>query len=409
MAKKEKSPLDESLDNLLKGKSPKEILGQDGLLDQLTKRLVERALEAEMTEHLGYEKHAADGRNRRNSRNGRVAKRVRTDTSDVEIEVPRDRDGTFEPQLVPKRRRRLAGFDDKVLSLYARGMSTREIQGHLKELYGVEVSPTLISAVTDAVLEDVQAWQSRPLDRFYPVIFLDALHLKLRRERRVEPCAVYVALALNTEGHKELLGLWVGDSEGEGARFWLSILTELKNRGLEDFLIAAVDGLKGFPDAISAVYPRSNVQLCIVHMVRNSLRYVSWKHRKALTRDLRKIYTAPTVEAAEQELDAFSATWDEVTPLISRLWRTHWTNLTTFFDFPPEIRRVIYTTNAIESIQAQLRSVTKKRGAFPNEASLLKVLYLALMKAQERWTMPIRDWPPALYHFSVAFPGRVPL
>jgi putative transposase len=406
---KEKSALDEALDNLLKGKSPQEILGQDGLLDELTKRLVERALEGEMTAHLGYEKHAAEGRNRRNSRNGHVAKRVRTDTSEMEIEVPRDREGTFQPHLVPKRRRRLAGFDDKVLSLYARGMSTREIQGHLKELYGVEVSATLISAVTDAVLEDVQAWQTRPLDRFYPVIYLDALHLKLRRERRVEPCAVYVALALNAEGHKELLGLWIGDSQGEGARFWLSILTELKNRGLEDFLIAAVDGLKGFPDAIAAVYPRTHVQLCIVHMVRNSLRYVSWKHRKAVARDLRRIYTAPTAEAAEQELEEFGRTWDELTPLVSRLWRTHWANLTTFFDYPPEIRRVIYTTNAIESIQAQLRSVTKKRGAFPNEASLLKVLYLALMKAQERWTMPIWDWPPALYHFSLAFPGRVPL
>jgi putative transposase len=406
---KEKSALDEALDNLLKGKSPQEILGQDGLLDELTKRLVERALEGEMTAHLGYEKHAAEGRNRRNSRNGHVAKRVRTDTSEMEIEVPRDREGTFQPHLVPKRRRRLAGFDDKVLSLYARGMSTREIQGHLKELYGVEVSATLISAVTDAVLEDVQAWQTRPLDRFYPVIYLDALHLKLRRERRVEPCAVYVALALIAEGHKELLGLWIGDSQGEGARFWLSILTELKNRGLEDFLIAAVDGLKGFPDAIAAVYPRTHVQLCIVHMVRNSLRYVSWKHRKAVARDLRRIYTAPTAEAAEQELEEFGRTWDELTPLVSRLWRTHWANLTTFFDYPPEIRRVIYTTNAIESIQAQLRSVTKKRGAFPNEASLLKVLYLALMKAQERWTMPIWDWPPALYHFSLAFPGRVPL
>jgi putative transposase len=247
-----------------------------------------------------------------------VAKRVRTDTSEVEIEVPRDREGSFQPQLVPKRRRRLAGFDDKVLSLYARGMSTREIQGHLKELYGVEVSATLISAVTDAVLEDVQAWQSRPLERFYPVIYLDALHLKLRRERRVEPCAVYVALALNAEGHKELLGLWIGDSEGEGARFWLSILTELKHRGLEDFLIAAVDGLKGFPDAIAAVSPRSHVQLCIVHMVRNSLRYVSWKHRKGVARDLRRIYTAPTAEAAEQELEDFGRTWDEVAPLISR-------------------------------------------------------------------------------------------
>lgn len=409
MAKEREKQVDELLDSLLEGKKPDEILGNEGLLGELTKRLVERALEGEMTAHLGYEKHAAEGRNRKNSRNGRIAKRVKTDTSDVEIAVPRDREGTFEPQLVRKRRRRLAGFDDKVLSLYARGMSTREIQGHLKELYGVEVSPSLISAVTDAVLEDVQAWQSRPLDRFYPVIFLDALHLKVRRERHVEPCAVYVALALNLEGHKELLGLWLGDSEGEGARFWLSVLTELKNRGVEDFLIAAVDGLKGFPDAIAAVYPRSQVQLCIVHMVRNSLRYVSWKHRKAVARDLRKIYTAPSAEAAEQQLEAFSEAWDEVTPLIGRQWRTHWPNLIPFFDFPPEIRRVIYTTNAIESIQAQLRSVTKKRGAFPSEISLLKVLYLALMKAQDRWTMPVTDWPSALYHFSLAFPGRVPL
>ena len=241
------------------------------------------------------------------------------------------------------------------------------------------------------------------------MIFLDALHLKMRRERHVERCAVYVALALNAEGHKELLGLWVGDSEGEGARFWLSVLTELKSRGLEDFLIAAVDGLKGFPEAIEAVYPRSLVQLCIVHMVRNSLRYVSWKHSRAVARDLRKIYTASSAQAAEQELEAFSEKWDEVTPLISRLWRTHWPNLIAFFDFPPAIRRIIYTTNAIESIQAQLRTVTKKRGAFPSETSLLKVLYLALMKAKERWTMPIRDWPSALYHFSLAFPGRVPL
>jgi putative transposase len=409
MAKGRKSKVDELLDDLLEGKRPEEVLGQDGLLGELTKRLVERALEGEMTAHLGYPKHAVGGRNGQNSRNGRISKRVKTDSSDVEIEVPRDRDGTFEPRLVPKRRRRLAGFDDKVLSLYARGMSTREIQGHLKELYGVEVSPSLISAVTDSVLEDVQAWQARPLDPFYPVIFLDALHLKLRRERHVERCAVYVALALNLEGHKELLGLWVGDSEGEGARFWLSVLTELKNRGVEDFLIAAVDGLKGFPEAIAAVYPRSQVQLCIVHMVRNSLRYVSWKHHKGVARDLRKIYTAPTAEAAERELEAFATAWDEVSPLISRLWRSHWTNLIPFFDFPPDIRRVIYTTNAIESIQAQLRQVIKKRGAFPNEISLVKVLYLALTKAQERWTMPIKEWPPALYHFSLAFPGRVPL
>lgn len=407
MAKKPRNETDELLDRLLEGRKPEEILGNEGLVAELTKRLVERALEGEMAAHLGYDKHASEGRNGRNSRNGRARKRVKTDSADVEIEVPRDRHGTFEPQLVPKRRRRLPGFDDKVLALYARGMTTREIQGHLQELYGVEVSPSLISVVTDAVIEDADAWQCRPLDPFYPIIYLDALHIKMRRERHVETCAVYVALALNSEGHKELLGLWIG--EAEGAKFWLSVLTELKNRGLEDFLIAAVDGLKGFPEAIAAVYPKSQVQLCIVHMVRNSLRYVSWKHRKAVARDLRKIYTSPTLEAAESALEAFSEAWDPVAPLISRQWRTHWANLVPFFDYPPEIRKVIYTTNAIESIQAQLRKVTKKRGAFPTETSVRKVLYLALLKAQERWTMPVQDWPPALYHLSLVFPGRVPL
>lgn len=407
MAKKPDKKVDELLDSLLEGKQPAEILGDEGLLAELTKRLVERALETEMTTHLGYSKHAGEGRNGANSRNGRAQKRVKTGTRDLEIEVPRDREGTFEPQLVPKRRRRLEGFDEKVLALYARGMTTREIQGHLKDLYKVQVSPQLISDVTDAVIEDVEAWQSRPLEAFYPILYLDALHLKLRDNRHVQNSAVYVALAINAQGHKELLGLWVG--QAEGAKFWLSILTELKNRGVEDVLIAAVDGLKGFPDAIAAVYPRTQVQLCVVHMVRNSLRYVSWKHQKAIARDLRKIYTAPTIEAAEAALEAFSAEWDEITPLISRLWRTHWANLIPFFDFPPEIRRVIYTTNAIESIQAQLRKVTKKRGAFPTEMSVRKVLYLALMKAKERWTMPIRDWPSALYHLSLVFPGRVPL
>lgn len=402
----EKSPLDQTLDDLLKGKSPKEILGQDGLLDELTKRLVERALEGEMTEHLGYEKHAPAGRNRRNSRNGKAVKRVKTSTSEIDVEVPRDREGTFEPQLLPKRRRRLPGFDDKVLALYARGLTTREIQGHLKEMYGVNVSPSLISAVTDSVMADVEAWQSRPLDAVYPIVYLDALHIKMRENRHVQPCAVYVALGINMQGKKDLLGLWIAESEG--AKFWLGILTELRNRGVEDVLVAAVDGLKGFPEAIAVVYPKTQVQLCIVHMVRNSLNYASWKYQKELVRDLRSIYTAPTVAAAERALDAFSEKWDRVTPYISRSWRANWANLIAFFDYPPEIRRVIYTTNAIESIQAQLRKVTKKHGAFPTKDSVLKVLYLALQRAQERWTMPIRDWQPALDHFAMAFPGRVP-
>jgi putative transposase len=393
------------LDGLIKDKTAEEILGESGLVKELTQRLVEHVLDGEMTAHLGYDKHAVEGRNGGNSRNGRARKRLKSGTAELEIEVPRDREGSFEPQLVRKRQRRLPGFDDKVIALYARGMTTREIQGHLRELYSVEVSPALISAVTDSVMDDVRAWQARPLERFYPIVYLDAIHLKIREERHVQTRAVYVALALNNEGHKELLGFWVG--EAEGAKFWLGILTELRNRGVEDMLIAAIDGLKGFPEAVAAVYPDTQVQLCIVHMVRNSLRYVNWKHRKAVARDLRSVYSAPTLEVAEAALTTFAEQWDDVCPFISKMWRTNWTNLTPFFDYPPAIRKVIYTTNAIESIQAQLRKVTKKHGAFPNVDSVSKVLYLALMKAKERWTMPIRDWPNALYHLSLVFPGRV--
>ena len=292
------------------------------------------------------------------------------------------------------------------MALYARGLTTREIQGHLKEMYGVTVSPSLISAVTDSVMADVEAWQSRPLESVYPIVYLDALHLKIRENRQVQMCAVYVALGINMAGKKEVLGLWIG--ENEGAKFWLGVLTELKNRGVEDILVAAVDGLKGFPDAIGVVYPKAQVQLCIVHMVRNSLNYASWKHHKELVKDLRTIYTATTLTAAERALEDFAQKWDQVTPYISRSWRANWANLTAFYDYPPEMRRVIYTTNAIESINAQLRKVTKKRGAFPTKDSVLKVLYLALQRAQERWTMPIRDWPAALDHFALAFPGRVP-
>lgn len=405
MARQE-SELDRLLDDLLKGKSPKEILGQDGLLDELTKRLVERALEGEMTAHLGYGKHAPEGRNGGNSRNGKGIKRVKTSTSEIDVEVPRDREGTFEPQLLPKRRRRLPGFDDKVLALYARGLTTREIQGHLKEIYGVRVSPSLISAVTDSVLADVEAWQSRPLDAMYPIVYLDALHIKVREQRHVQPRAVYVALGIDMEGRKDLLGLWLGESEG--AKFWLGVLSELKNRGVHDILIAAVDGLKGFPDAIRVVYPGTQVQLCVVHMIRNSLAYATWKHRRAMSQDLRTIYTAATVTQGERALDAFCEKWDPITPYVGRSWRSHWADLIPFFDYPPELRRAIYTTNAIESIQAQLRKVTKKHGAFPTRESALKVLYLALQRAQERWTMPIKIWQPVLDHLAIAFPGRVP-
>jgi putative transposase len=395
------------LDRLVKGKAPEEIMGQGGLVKDLTRRLVERVLEGEMTDHLGYEKHAQEGRNGGNSRNGKTGKRVKSDSAEIEIEVPRDRDGSFDPQMVAKGQRRLPGFDEKVIALYARGMTTREIQGHLKELYQTDVSPTLISAVTDAVMEDVRAWQARALEPVYPIVYLDAIHVKLRTGGHVQNQAVYLALAINLQGYKELLGLWVG--EAEGAKFWLSVLTELKNRGVEDILIAAVDGLKGFPDAIEAVFPKTQVQLCIVHLIRSSLRYVSWKERRAVARDLKAIYRAPTLEAAEEELEAFSARWDGRFPQISRIWKAHWTNLTPFFDYPPEIRKVIYTTNAVESINAQLRKVTKHRGAFPTPDSVRKVLYLAIEKASERWTRPIPDWTSALNHLSIVFEGRIPV
>ncbi len=397
--------INEMLDELLKGKKPDEILGKDGVLKELTKRLVERALEGEMTHHLGYEKHALDGHNSGNSRNGKSSKRVKGDSGELEIAVPRDRDGSFEPELVKKGQRRLAGFDDKVLSLYARGMTTREILGHLHELYGVEVSPTLISRVTDTVLEDVRAWQGRPLDPVYPIVYLDAIHVKMRASGHVQSQAVYLALGINLEGQKELLGLWVG--EAEGAKFWLSVLTELKNRGVQDILIACVDGLKGFPEAIESLFPKTQIQLCIVHMIRNSLRYVSWKERKAVAKALRSIYSAVTEEAAQQALDEFAKQWDARFPTISKLWRRHWANLSAFFSYPEPLRKVIYTTNAIESINAQLRKVTKKKGAFPTKESVQKVLYLALARASERWKRPIRDWAAALNHLSIVFEGRV--
>lgn len=405
MAEKKKE-VDAMLDRLLEGKSPEEVIGAGGLLEDLTKRLLERALEGELTDHLGYGKHETEGRNGGNSRNGRTRKRVKTDRAEVEIEVPRDRDGDFEPRLVAKGQRRLPGFDEKVIALYARGLTTREIQGHLKELYKVEVSPSLISTVTDAVLDDVKAWQSRPLDAVYPIVYMDAIHVKMRASGHVQTQAVYLALGLTLEGEKELLGMWVG--EAEGAKFWLSVLTELKNRGVEDMLIAAVDGLTGFPDAIESVFPRTQVQLCIVHMVRGSLKYVSWKERRAVAQGLREIYQAPTVEAAERALTAFEERWDGRFPMISRKWRVNWANLTTYFDYPPEIRKVMYTTNAIESVNAQLRKVTKKRGAFPGPDAVRKVLYLAMLKASERWTRPVQDWPAALNYFALVFPDRIP-
>lgn len=399
---------DALLDELLRGCSePKDILGEHGLLKQLQKRLVERALQGEMTAHLGYEPHAPEGHGSGNSRNGKGTKTVQTETGQFEIEVPRDREGSFEPRLVKKRQRRLSGFDDKVLAFYARGLSTREIQAELESIYGVEVSPTLISNVTDAVVEELQAWQSRPLSAVYPILYFDALFVKSREEGPVVNKAVYLALGINLEGEKELLGLWIAQTEG--AKFWLSVFSELKNRGLEDCFVACIDGLKGLPEAIEAVYPAAQVQLCIVHKVRNSLKYVPWKERKSVAADLRAIYGAATLTEAEQALERFGQRWDATYPAISPSWRTDWARLTVLFDYPPEIRRVIYTTNAIESLNYSLRRVLRNRGAFPNDASITKLLFLALKNAAKKWTLPIRDWKAALNQFVILFGKRMPV
>ena len=405
---RKKSKQDTLIDELLEDVSdPKDILGKNGLLKQLTKRLVERTLEAELTDHLGYEPHEPKGHGTGNNRNGKGDKTVQSETGALDIKVPRDRNGTFEPKLIKKRQRRLEGFDDKVLALYSRGLSTRDIQGQIEELYGVEVSPSLISNVTNAVMDDVRAWQSRPLSCVYPILYFDALFVKSRQEGPVKNKAVYLALGINLEGEKELLGLWI--AETEGSKFWHSVFNELKNRGVQDCFIACVDGLKGLPEAIEAVYPHTQVQLCIVHKLRNSFKYVPWKDRKAVAKDLRAVYAAATLEEAEQALDDFSKLWDAKYPAISPSWRSDWNRLTVFFDYTPEIRKVIYTTNAIESLNYSLRKMLKNRGAFPNDDSIIKILYLAINRVSKKWTMPIRNWKAALNQFVILFGDRVPV
>lgn len=405
---RKKSKQDALIDELLEDASdPKDILGKNGLLKQLTKRLVERTLEAELSDHLGYEPHEPRGHGSGNNRNGKGDKTVQSETGAIDIKVPRDRNGSFEPKLIKKRQRRLEGFDDKVLALYSRGLSTRDIQGQLEELYGLEVSPSLISNVTNAVMEDVRAWQSRPLSSVYPILYFDALFVKSRQEGPVKNKAVYLALGINLEGEKELLGLWI--AETEGSKFWHSVFNELKNRGVQDCFIACVDGLKGLPEAIEAVYPHTQVQLCIVHKLRNSFRYVPWKDRKAVAKDLRAVYAAATIEEAEQALEDFSKLWDAKYPAISPSWRSDWGRLTVFFDYTPEIRKVIYTTNAIESLNYSLRKILKNRGAFPNDDSIIKILYLAINRVAKKWTMPIRNWKAALNQFVILFGDRVPV
>ena len=383
---------------------PEDLIGENGLLKQLTKLLVEKALEAEMAQHLGHDKHESVINPAGNTRNGKSRKTLKGDFGELPIEVPRDRLSTFEPQIIPKHQTRWTGFDEKILSLYARGMTVREIQSHLEEIYGAEVSPSLISSVTDAVAEEVKTWQSRPLDPVYPIVYLDCIHVKVR-EGAVRVKAVYLAIGVTMSGEKEVLGLWL--SQTEGAKFWLQVVTELRNRGVQDIFIACVDGLKGFPEAIEAVFPQTTVQLCIVHMVRHSLNYVSWKRRPEVATDLKRIYQSATAEEAELRLGEFEAKWDDEYLPIGQSWRRNWPRLIPFFDYPPEIRKVIYTTNAIESVNMSLRKLTKNRGSVPSDEALLKLFYLALRNISKKWTMPIRDWKAALNRFTIEFGERI--
>jgi putative transposase len=392
---------DELLDQLLAGTDPRTALADGGLLDGLKKALAERALNAEMDHHLdGGE---PDGR--ANGRNGHGGKTVLTGTGKLDLQVPRDRPSTFDPQLIAKYQRRFPGFDDRIVSMYARGMSTREIQGHLRELYGIEVSPDLVSAVTDAVLDEVAEWQNRPLEPLYPLVFLDALRVKVRDDGTVRNKAVYVALGVRTDGTKEVLGLWI--EQTEGAKFWLRVMNELKDRGVADILIAVVDGLKGFPEAIAAVFPKTQVQACIVHLIRTSLDYVSHKDRKAVAAALKEVYRARNAEAGQAALDAFDeGPWGRKYPVIAQTWRRHWTEVIPFYAFPADVRRIIYTTNAIEALNAKLRRAVRARGHFPTDEAVLKLLFLVLNLAAKGWKMPAREWTAAKAQFAVLFEDR---
>jgi putative transposase len=399
--KQEKTISDELIDELLKqGRKPEDV---NGLLKQITKAVLERALQGEMTEHLGYAKNDPAGTNSGNNRNGVTRKTLKGDFGQVELETPRDRRGEFEPQIIKKNQTRWTGFDDKILSLYARGMTTREIQGHLEEMYQVEVSPSLISEVTDGVMEQARAWQNRPLEPFYGIVFLDALYVKMRHEGRVENRAVYVALGIDLEGRKDVLGLWT--SATEGAKFWMNVLTELRNRGVRDIYLVCVDGLKGFPQAIESLYPKAQVQLCIVHMVRASLNYVTWQDRKKVVADLKPIYRAMTADEAERQLGEFEARWAKY-PAIARLWREQWERVIPFFAFPQEVRKVVYTTNAVESLHMSLRKIIKTRGSFPTEEAAIKLLYLALTKVVAKWET-VQQWKQMLNHLDTACGDRI--
>jgi transposase-like protein len=379
------------------------LIGPDGLVKELTKALVERMLSGEMNHHLGYEKHEVSGRNSGNSRNGKSRKTLKGEAGEMTIEVPRDRNGTFEPQLIEKHQTRFEGFDAKILSMYALGMTVRDIQSHLHDMYGVEVSAGLISEVTDSIQEEVKTWQDRPLEALYPIVYLDALMVKMRQDGKVDNRAVYTAVGINIDGEKSVLGLWV--SGNEGAKYWMSVLMNLKNRGMKDAFLICTDGLKGFPEAIEAIFPSTLVQTCIVHLIRASLNFVSWKERKAVAADLKPIYRAATAEMAELALSAFRAKYPRH-QVVADVWERNWQRVIPFFEFPEEIRKIIYTTNAVESLHMTLRKVTKNRGSFPTQESAIKLIYLALQNVSRKW-QSVQGWREALRQFTIRWPDRI--
>ena len=406
--KKEKDVIDQLLDQIdFHGMTAEELAGENGLLKKLTSRFYSKALDAEMDAHLGYKKNDNAGDNSGNSRNGYTSKTVITDDNDtIEVQVPRDRNSTFEPVRIPKHEKRTPLFNDQIISMYSFGMSARDIQRHLQQVYGVEVSPETISNITESVMADVREWQNRPLEKSYPILFLDALRVNSRQDGKNINKALYVALAINWEGRKEVLGLWLADTEG--AKFWMSVLTDIKNRGVEDILIACMDGLTGFPDAVKAVFPDTHIQHCIVHMIRNSTKFVSYKDLKAVCRDLKEVYSAINAESGHEALEEFGKKWNDKYPMIQASWERNWNDLTEFFNYPKDIRRAIYTTNAIESLNFSLRKVTRNKSSFPDDDSIYKVMYLAIKNASTRWTMSIKDWGLAVNQFAILFDGRVP-
>jgi putative transposase len=398
---------DEMLDEMIgTAKTQNDVFGRDGLLNTLSKRLLERMFDSELTHHLGYEKHAVEGRNSGNSRNGKTTKTIKTNHGELELAVPRDRNSNFEPVLIEKRKSRLKVIDDLILSLYGKGMTVRDIQEHVEELYGTDVSPDLISTITDGVLSEVTEWRNRPLDKVYPIVFIDGFVVKARLDGLVCNRTVYVVYAINLEGKKDVLGLYLG--ENEGAKFWLYVLTELKNRGMEDVFILCADGLKGLPEAVETAFPKTTFQTCIVHMMRHSLNYVPYTDKKIVAADLKKIYQSNTIELAQEALDEFELTWGDKYPAIVKSWRNNWEKVTPFLQYPKEIRRVIYTTNIVESLNSTLRKAVRNRGHFSTEDGIMKVLYLAIRGVSKKWNMPIREWKQALNHFAILFEDRFP-